>query len=298
MSGNIKVDDVPEFLEFIAKQVEIDLINAYYNFYSLKNLRDTIRSSKYIQLFKIIDDVINIICEYHGFNMGWSDDYNYISNNIKIKNTPSFSNAVSIKNSMNFDREYDSLLFNEWIDIDCNKKIFNFIFKFCDPRIDRIYGFGFKVPFIFNIGIITKKFISEQYDMYDYRGYCEYKETKHHYRPGYDQFGYSISFEINYNDCDFIFKGKKCINGNNCKISNLNQSYFLFQINLINNKIKIISNDYTFGYQNKSMEFLIPQVLLNTINNSKLFTIGASTYRANFDELQIVFVRKNFVDKK
>ena len=285
----LKINDpfIPKLKYHLANyETEIDFKNVYYNIYNINDLKNALLSSEYVTKYNIIDDIINIICKYNGI-LDWTNDDKYKSNVINVINTNNnlISYAIVDTDNPSHVSRYDTIFLNQWFDINCNKKIFKYIFKvnkhysttnypFCGP--DTI------------IGIITNRMIKEQ-DLINKSNADNGKQdlSKHHYAVGEDECGNSFGWNVCSNICSFYFKNdyddegpgkdskltKWCKFGRIMKIDDID-SYFLLEINLIKKTMKIIST--AFGSFDKIQETSIPETVLNAIKDEEMFTIAYS----------------------
>ena len=125
----------------------------YHNYYNVVELANVLLSTKYIKSCNVIPDIVNIICEFHGI-VGWSEFDK--SDNIKIMNSDdnNIKYAILESDKTNDSLLYDRILLNEWINIDCGKKIFRYLFK-----VNRLYRPKNGDPYpLFQIGFLTRKF--------------------------------------------------------------------------------------------------------------------------------------------
>ena len=269
---------IPVLADYFAKfKNQKDLNYIYYKYYDINDLQKTLLNTKYIDEYNIIIDIINIICEYHGITQCWTKDETYKSNNIVVINSNDnlISYAIAERNRQNDRLVHDSILFNDWIDINCNKKIFRYLFKVNE----HFYYYRPDHPAI-NIGIITKKFIKNEAVHID-NFKIDKTTLRHHYAPGFGMDGDSLGWYVEQN-CYCYYKSKSTGDRiytnwnkfeNKMEINDIN-SYFLFEVNLVENNIRIISN--AFKSESKVYKYSIPETLLNIINKEECFTIAYS----------------------
>ena len=289
---------VGQLQDFFGFQQTNDSKYIYHNYFTANVLKDALLSTPLVQKYNIIDDIIVMITEYYGI-IGWSnidksDNINIIESTDKIISYAVLKNKkidTSVERTF-----YNLILFNEWIDINCNKKIFKYIFK-----VDKIINSQMSYSDFseLNIGFITPKFIK---NINIGPKKLKFKELSHADLDniiGRDKHGNSIRWSSDGETCEYVYKSdsiadrvctinwKGFVNAFE-KMKDFNK-YFLFEINLIKNIINVKCNAMLSG--NKIYQHDIPAALLKSIEETQQFKICAMLFTRDEKPFSIGIVR-------
>ena len=246
----------------------------YHNFYSITHLKQVLLEAPYIDDFNIIDDIVDIICTYHGI-LEWSESDK--SSNIEIigskDQTISYAKVKLISKIQ--DNGYGTIFFNEWIDLACNKKIFKYILKVSEMVHRKgLIKSGFRE---LQIGLVSTNF--------DAQLECITESTI----LGDDKKGASISWYCIGARSSFYYLGAevpKCstyeIAWHEFKVSRGFKScdkdcFFMLQIDLINKRFEIVCGAIKDS-ETAVAKCDIPDQLVNQINETQTFRIGLSFF--------------------
>ena len=245
--------------------------DVYHNYFSKNKLKSTLLSTEYVSKYNIINDILDIICKYHGINVSnWSTTIK--SDNIHIENSQdnNITYAILRRCEPNIYSFYDTILIDNWINLtDTNKQIYRYIFK-----VTEHISYDSTGVCSLRIGIISDKFNKNG----------KFTNIKELESIGFDGYGSSICWYTGGKLAWFIFKhcdyteNYKSIHWESFKINKgFNRNcYFMIEINGFECKLKIICD--AINGKKKEMEMEIPDSLLNKIFENKRFKIGVSLY--------------------
>ena len=261
----------------------------YYSYFDIKDLHDALLSTTCIQKYDIIPGIINIICEYNGIT-NWSNIDK--SDNISIISSKDNKISYAIAKRIHDEEQWigDTILFNQWINLDCNKSIYNYIFRVTQynsiDNTDKIQAYAL------NIGIISSKYsLNNLTDIMEDKTTLGMEKSGHSICWYYSGYGSRFYHKIK-SSSDTTLQWNRYFVKNGFK--NDENSYFMMEINFKTNQMKVTclaldkvpSTDKTVIYD-------IPKEFIKQIETDEMFRVGMTLTSRHGGVYGVGLVRSN-----
>lgn len=286
---NVDAKQVKDFFDKFGNNH--DSKDIYQNSYDVNHLKQfLVPCINKTYMLNIIPEIVNIICNYCGIT-----DWSMTEKSDKFSIINSKDNNISYAILKSKDRCQETILLNEWIDLENTCKIYRYVFKFL-PLIPKQMKRKHNMTGSIRVGFITPQF-KMNFSNVDYKemigelegdcAMCWFTQGSSHSffcnglfinTPSIDDNGEQIrglcDFErgINYNQTQTQNESNYC----NIFDGSTMSSYFMIELDLKYYKMTVVCDE--IEYRGKKSSCDIPHDLLQNIVKLKQVRMGLSIY--------------------